>query len=715
MKTNYKYTMLKWCLTVACFCLFAVSCDNDDLNTDQLNSGDVTLLSFGPCPIARGGELRLIGSNIHKVTSVQIPGSAAISEIRVISNTEIRVTVPQDAQSGPIVLTSPEGEITSLTPITYSEPIGIDAISPTTLKAGQELTISGEYLNLIEEVIFFDDVHVLKADFTSHSRKEIKVIVPVEAQSGKVIVSNGTDLLPEDDPNYGVPTWIYSEEELNVILPVITSVTPLTVKAGNTIVVTGSHFDLVRSVQFSGDVTAALYTVNNTHTELTVTVPAAATDGPISLVAASGVEVVSKGELTLVVPSSLKVTPQNVKNNGEISITGNDLDLVSEVLFGEVVADILSISPGELKVKVPEEASATTIILNTLAGKSVETPAFAYVRPVISEIAPTTLMAGSNITIKGSDLDLVKSVRFSGTSEEGAIASKSEGEMEVTVPTSATSGVVTLITVNGTEIVSSESLTVEAADIPVISEMPEQVKPGEMMTIRGSKLNLVESVVFADGVKATEYGSRTESLLEVRVPANAKTGNVRLTLNTYNGKEVVSNLFKVAGTDPIIYPELVIDDFENHNGHDPSWDNWGGSYSYEADEDSNHFLKINPGTSSWAWVYGCNHQSNRGGNFPAIANPADYNLKIDVRVSGTLPADLTFQISLGGWSNGFNLLTAADNYTTGGAWMTVTIPMSDIWFNGAISGTGDYGMSINGGAIPGDVEISIDNIRYEPK
>lgn len=85
--------------------------------------------------------------------------------------------VPQTAEPGKLSLKTPTGEITTKTPITFTEPIDLESLSPTPVKPGSVLTIKGEYLNLILEVIFPNEVIVPKANFKFQNRKEIQVVV----------------------------------------------------------------------------------------------------------------------------------------------------------------------------------------------------------------------------------------------------------------------------------------------------------------------------------------------------------------------------------------------------------------------------------------------------------------------------------------------------------------------------------------------------------
>ena len=206
------------------------SCDKDD---DKGEGSAVVLKSFGPSPALRGGELRFIGNNLDKVKSVFIPGAGDISEITVIGKKEIKITIPQDSEPGKVQLTTDKETLETKTELTFSEPISIDKVSPLNLKAGQVLTIEGDYLNLINEVIFNGDS--ISTDFKSKTRKKLEVVVPIYAQSGKIRISNGAE----------IPIIVYSEEDLNITLPSFTSVTPNPVKPGLDIVIEGDRKSVV--------------------------------------------------------------------------------------------------------------------------------------------------------------------------------------------------------------------------------------------------------------------------------------------------------------------------------------------------------------------------------------------------------------------------------------------------------------------------------------
>lgn len=259
---------------------FTSCSDDDDLSTDQYAHSGVHLNSFGPSPIERGSELKFIGTNLDRVTSVEIPGCAPITDITVVSHEEIHVTVPQEATPGKVTLRYGNDTIVTQTLLTYIEPIEIEGVSPLSVRPGDYITVTGDYLNLIHEVIFSDGVSLDEESFAEHTRTLIRLSVPEEARTGKIIFSDAAEQYP---------TWIYSEKALQVTLPSVAAIQELTdVNTGDVITITGSDLDLVRTVEIPSGETVEFSYADNT---ITFTVPATMTNGVVSVVPASGVKV----------------------------------------------------------------------------------------------------------------------------------------------------------------------------------------------------------------------------------------------------------------------------------------------------------------------------------------------------------------------------------------------------------------------------------------
>ncbi|HQB27554.1 MAG TPA: IPT/TIG domain-containing protein [Paludibacter sp.] len=670
------------------------SCEKEKIDTK------IILNSFGPSPALRGGELRFIGNNLDKVTSIILPGlkestTVEVTDITVVNEREIKIEIPQDAGEGIVTLKTPQGDIKTNTPITYSEPIMIESVTPTTIKAGQTLTITGDYLNLIKSVIFFDNVSVADSVFISQTRKKIEVTVPAEAQTGKIILSNGEE----------IPIEIYSKETVNIVLPTITSIAPTTIKPGATLTITGKDLDLVSKVEFAGGKIIPTFTVSKDGTTITVTVPNDAQDGIIKLIAKSVVSVESTDKLTMVMPSNLVVTPTEVKNKGSMTISGTNLDLVSEIKFGTLIAAITNKTATQITLTVPEEATATVATLVTLSTKTVDTPAFTYIKPTITALTPTTLMAGTDLTITGTDLDLVKQVKFPSSAKIVDVTPASATSFVVTVPTDATSGNVTLITINGTEVVSPMTLTVTAADIPVITSMPSVIKPEQLLVIQGTKLNLVESVIFENGIKAVNFGTRSETTLEVYVPEDALKGANEIQFVTFSGK-IVKATVNIMGTDPILPTTVMLTNF---NGGGNSQSTWGTPFSFGIPSiplDGTACMIGNSNVSGWTWSWAANW-----GTLPALSDPDLYVFKMDICITKPVLSGVSAGMCFRGWDNSITLGNIFAT-STDGNWITLKFNLNP---GNPINGTGDFGFYLSCSETIDLSGVYIDNFRFDLK
>ena len=683
--------------------LLFISCKKESSST---TSSKTMLFSYGPMPIARGAELRFIGENLDKITSISLPGGIDIPSASFVTKTAtlISITVPQNAVEGLVVVKSPGGDITTKTPIGFSEPISVDNLSPAIIKSNEILTITGDYLNLVKQVIFTDRVTADVSTFISQTRGQLTLKVPAGAQTGKIAVSNGK----ED------PVIVYSAVILDVKLPVITTFLPNPVKAGTNLTITGTDLDLVKTVALGGNQNVTQF-VSQSATQLILSVPAVTKEDTIRLIPASGVKVKSSSKLTMVLPI-VTTTPSTAKNGEKITLKGTDLDLVTGTTFaGGEAGTISNQTAVSMDITVPLKATDGTIVLATNSGKTVTTTAVTLIKPVITKIDPLALIAGENITITGTDLDLVKKVIFGGgLSVEVTPASSTS--LLVAVPSAAISGKITLVTTNGTQVISTDALAVEAANKPVVLTLTQVVKPGNLMTLTGTKLHLVESIYFAGDIKATLYGIRTETTIEVYVPQTASSGQTTITLHAFDGATVVSPAFTIAGTDPITASTKMIYDFNvrsSSDWHAVDWDNWGGSYDAGSSKANGYItLVARPG---W-WVLGCNHPDPNGG-WPSV-DPTQYVMKIDIKVAQPILITGAYQfiIKIGDEDISTQLMVDG-NYiaTPNNDWATLTIPISGFLSN-PTKASGTFGIVLNSSDANTNFSgLSFDNLRFDPK
>ncbi len=487
MKKYSKYTsLLMMCLMLVTSLSFT-ACNDDDFDTNQ-NRGGISLEVFGPCPVARGGELRFIGSGMDQINSVSIPGCDDITDIKVVSGREIRVTVPQTAEPGKVVLNHANGKITTLTDITFLEPISFDAentFTPARVKPGQEVTINGEYLNLMKEVCFsfvegLDSANVYAAEegaFIEHTRKAIKVIVPDNAVSGPVGVS---DALAE------IPNLIWSELELEVVLPSVAKAIDITnAKPGDLITIAGNDLDLVRKVVMPNE-DEVEFTVSEDGKKLTFNLPDNASDGAVCVVPGSGVKV-AVANIGMVVPTDMTHNcGEGLRAGEELIIKGVNMDMVVSVVFPgvEEAVEPTSVSATEVKVTVPETAWSGDLVLNLKSSATATLP-IVIAHPDNVVFAPSPVPGGAELTITGKNLDLIATVVFEGGVTVDA-KNATATELKIKVPFTAQTGMVHFILKSGEDIEAGE-LTVDLPTIAYVTEWPTEedaVKGGEIMKVK---------------------------------------------------------------------------------------------------------------------------------------------------------------------------------------------------------------------------------------
>lgn len=475
------------CLMLAGAMSFTACDGDDDLVTDQYAGGPVKLLAYGPNPVARMGELRILGVGLDQVQSVTIPGAGDITDINHISKEEIRITVPNEAVIGKIVLNTAVGQIESVTALKYTEPVGFDenCFSAPEIKPGETLTIKGEYLNLVQSVIFANGVEV---DQITNTRKEIKVVVPYEAQTGRVAIS----FCATEDT---IPNQIFSPVELKVTLPAVDEVANLTgKKPGDLITHKGSNLDLVTRLTVAGEEVDWWFTDDTKHDgigyNLPESTPAQAT---VSIWPASGVEC-PIAYIGMVFPTELQATPATeVKPGDKIVISGKDLDVVTSAQFAGSAAPVEVTEQGttKLTVEVPADAQSGDITLNCKSGATA-TVAIVTAKPVAESYNPSPVNAGNVVTINGKNLELVAKVVFADNLAVTDFLAQSSEALEVKVPATAVSGELTVTMKNG-EQVTFMSLDINSPEFCFIPEMPNtsEMKAGDILSVNvvnGDKL-----------------------------------------------------------------------------------------------------------------------------------------------------------------------------------------------------------------------------------
>ncbi len=510
--------------TLVAMALVVFSCTKKEVSTEQFDTAAVALKAYGPQPVVRGGILRFVGSNLDKVVSVTIPGVDPITPEVVTAgvHSEIRVTVPKDGpELGYPVLTLADGStITAKTQLSYSEPIVFESFSPTEVLPGTTITIKGDYLNLIHEVILPGEVYIPDDLFVAHDRYTIKVTVPETARTGKIGLGTLDESEVEDDKVLATLNVVESEEDL-VVLTAEGALTAKSYKAGDAVTIKGTNLTLTKKVELEGaDVTEFAATA----TTLTFVLPDTATDGEVLMVMASEVAV-SAGEITTVVPVVSGVTPAPVKNGAVVTLAGSDLDLVTGLDFPNAAGAEFAFAEGLITATVPEAAQEGELTLHLANGKTV-TADLTLVKPVVTGFSANPASAGSTVTIEGTNLDLVAAVSFS-IGEEAYLTVKeiegSETAITVAVPTAAVKGIIVLNLKNGSDVEGLE-LDIDKPVAAYLVTVPADVfKVGDLFVAEIENADHLQKVLF-DEIEVPFVINNGK--LYATVPAGVKKGTI---------------------------------------------------------------------------------------------------------------------------------------------------------------------------------------------
>ena len=606
--------------------------DGDDLSTDQYGN-DISLQSFGPCPVLRGGTLYLYGTNLDQIESVNLPGADPITAYEILQsgyNSKISIQIPAEkCEPGQIVLkTKKGGEITSVSPITYREDIEITKFfvgSEGTMvgNVGDVVTIKGDYLNLMHGVIFAGSDTIKEAEFAGHDRYTIQVKIPAEARTGVITL---TDTIKDG-------TSLETKEELTINTPEATPIKDRNIKAGEVLSIKGASFDQIASVKFEGATVNAADFKSQSATEITVAVPVKATDGTFYVVTKSGVEV-PVGNIITVVPTQLVATPNPVKNGAELTITGKDMDLITGITFPNAAAAQLSkVETTKVTATVPKDAQETTkdangIILSLANGKTV-TVAYKLVKPTVTACVPAAITAGDKTIIKGTDLDLVASITFPGDVEQTVTDFKGTANaIAVTIPAACAGSGFKLNLKNGTTINIDGQLSIKAATDPAIASVtPGEAIAGSKITITGKNFQNIQNI-YIGSYKVNRYTSRTNTEIVCQVPATAEVGTYKIVMEDPDGNKIEGPEFKVVPAEKDI-AELVtnMDNGKITYPFDFSWSSGSGKFYLTKDV----FEKVKVKVGSKLIVYKDSTvkgqvQINKNENgWPNITTIADWN------------------------------------------------------------------------------------------
>ncbi|NGM61106.1 hypothetical protein G5B30_04145 [Sphingobacterium sp. SGG-5] len=245
---------------------------------------------------------------------------------------------------------------------------------------------------------------------------------------------------------------------------------PSGVRHGEEIRFIGYNLDRVTEIEFAGITVSSTDFLEHTAKVIVLVVPDGARNGFVTLKTSEG-DIVTKTKLNFTVDVEIVSFPATAKPGDNITIEGVYMDWISQITFGGKVSveQFASQSHTELVVRVPLEAKTGNLILR-VGNETVETETpVTMTLPTISGFDPNPAEPLGELTITGTDLDIVKGVIFAGVNDTitDVTVQSAATELLVTVPEGTLGGKVTLLTFSNERVESTGNLSIIGA-LPVL-------------------------------------------------------------------------------------------------------------------------------------------------------------------------------------------------------------------------------------------------------
>lgn len=300
--------------------------------------------------IKQGEALHFTGSLFDLVESVKI-GSLVITDLARVSASEFTVTVPAEAGDETVYLVCTSGVEVPVATLETVTPSDI-AASPSPVKAGKALTLSGKDMDIVVSVEFPGSGKVSGDAITVSEDKVVVNAVPFKATDGapvKLHMANGKSV----------------ETAYQLVVPTVTGYDNASVNAGAPLTILGTDLDLVKTVQF-GDGSDEV-AVSGTEEKIDIAaVPMNAKSGKPVLKLENGVTIEGT-ELKINEALFCYITEMPVFDEENTPKAGSTLvvpvangDKLTGVQINGTDCQYILTTDGQLIVGIPEDASASS-------------------------------------------------------------------------------------------------------------------------------------------------------------------------------------------------------------------------------------------------------------------------------------------------------------------------------------------------------------------
>ncbi len=305
--------------------------------------------------------------------------------------------------------------------------------------------------------------------------------------------------------------------------PTITSFTPTSAGPDMQVTITGTNFIGVTSVLFDGNM-AQSYIVES-ETTIKAIIAANTTSGLITVTTMGGIAE-SANPFTYVGPVSISGISPTIGGVGTVvNITGVNFDTTTGVTINGTAAAFTVVSPTSINATVAAGTTTGPIVVTTLGGTASSAPFTFVPAPTITSFTPTTGPLGQLVTITGTNLSTATAVKFNGVNA-ASFTAVSNTSITATVAVGTTTGKITVITLGGTKVSTSNFTFIPAPTIT--SFTPSVGEIGTVVAITGTAFTGATSVKF-NGIAATTFTVVNATTINATVAAGTTTGPITVT------------------------------------------------------------------------------------------------------------------------------------------------------------------------------------------
>jgi hypothetical protein len=373
-----------------------------------------------------GSSITLTGAHFSVFASagtIKFNGTTA-SYSTPTTDTQLTVTVPNGGTTGQITATASTGSWTSSNLFFY--PPKVTSFSPSNGRAGTNVVIRGtNFLGVT--AVSFGGLNSLV--FTTNSNTQITALVPDNVTSGSLRVFT--------------PAGSFVTTSNFFATPNIVSFSPSVGDVGTEVTINGTNLNgSGLTVLFNG--VSAQITFTNFF-QLKAVVPFGAMSGPITVQSSDGTA--SSTTNFFMPPAITGISPTHAGIGATVTIDGKNFTNATSVQFNGINATSYTVeSNTRITAVVPAGPTSGQITVVTPGGIAQSVQSF-FGPPVILAVIPPAGVGGVDVTILGTNFFGVTNVTFNGVMAPINVATTNS--IQTTVPTNATTGPITVMTLGG--------------------------------------------------------------------------------------------------------------------------------------------------------------------------------------------------------------------------------------------------------------------------